>query len=302
MSVLEELQVAGSEVARTVAPAVVRVGRGPGRGAGVVVGPGAVLTNAHNVRGEQATVTFGDGRREVGALAGIDVDADLAVLRVETAAVAPLPWAPAGPELSAPVFAVTTPADTEVRVTFGTVSAVGRAFRGPGGRLINGGVEHTAPLARGSSGSPVVDGQGRMVGLSTHRLDEGFYLAVPADSELRDRVDVLVRGESPRRLYLGVALHRPHAARRLRAAVGLPERDGLLVRAVDDGGPAARAGVQAGDLIVEAGGVTMARPDDLFGVLADVEADAPLDLRLLRGTEELEVRVSFGENRTEGSA
>jgi serine protease Do len=302
MGVVEELEKAATGIATGVVPSVVRIGRGPGRGAGVVVAAGAVLTNAHNIRGDETTVTFADGRSERGSVAGVDVDGDLAVIRVDTGSAPPVTWNGGEVALGAPVFAVTTPASTGARVTFGTVSAVSRAFRGPRGHLISGGVEHTAPLARGSSGSPVVDASGRLVGINTHRLGEGFYLAVPADADLRSRVDALTRGESPRRVYLGVALARPGAARRARAAVGLPEREGVLVRGVDDGGPAGRAGVRVGDLIVEAGGTAVTSPDNLFAVLSSLGEGEALTLRVVRGTDEVEIRIGFGDTTEEGSA
>ncbi|MGH9918645.1 MAG: S1C family serine protease, partial [Nitrososphaerales archaeon] len=219
MAVLEELQQAVEKVAGAVAPSVVRIGRGPGRGGGVVVGHGAVLTNAHNLRGSETTVSFADGRAEVGSAAGVDLDSDLAVVRVATAGATALDWHDGEARIGESVFAVTSPAGAGVRVTFGTVSSSGRPFRGPRGRLVPGGLEHTAPLARGSSGSPLVDEEGRLVGINTHRLGDGFYLAIPADAQLRARVDALARGESPRRRYLGLALLPPPAARRLRAAV-----------------------------------------------------------------------------------
>ncbi len=301
---LEELQRAVATVGRSVGPSVVRIGRGPGRGAGVVVAPGTVLTNAHNLRGPQVTVTFADGREVRGAAAGVDADGDLAVVRVDTEGALAVVWGDAELELGTPVLTVTLPAGGAVRVTVGMVSAVGRGFRGPRGRVITGGLEHTAPLARGSSGSPLVDTSGRLVGLSTHRLGEGFYLARPADAALRERVEGLARGESPRSPYLGVAVLPSGAARRMRAAVGLPERDGLLVRAVDEGAPAARAGVRPGDLLVEAGGRPLARPDDLLEALGNVEVDGSLVVRLVRGVEELDVEVSFAPpaEATDGEA
>ena len=154
-----------------------------------------------------------------------------------------------------------------MRVTFGMVSGVERAFRGPRGRRVTGSLEHTAPLARGSSGSPVLDDEGRMVGLNTARLSDGLYLALPADAELRERVDALIRGESPQRLVLGVGIARAEVAAKLRASVGLPERDGLLVRSVEDGSPAAEAGVVVGDLLTTAGGDELADVDDLHDAL-----------------------------------
>jgi serine protease Do len=295
MSFEDELQQMVAGVTSGVAPSVVRIGRGPGRGVGFVVADGAVLTNAHNIRGAETTVTFADGRREVGDVSAVDIDGDLAVVRVGTGGAPTLAWSDTAAAIGSPVLSVTATAGAGTRVTVGTVSSVERAFRGPRGRRIAGGIEHTAPLARGSSGSPVVDSKGRLVGVNTHRLGEGFYIAVSADAELRDRVDALVRGESPRRPYLGVALYPRPAARRLRASVGLPERDGLLIREVDEGGPAGRAGLREGDLLLEAAGAPLASPDDLFGVLAGLAEGQTLTVRVLRGTEESEAVVSFEE-------
>ena len=217
------------------------------RGSGVVIADGRVLTNAHNVRGEQVTVTFADGRSAAGRLAGIDVDGDLAVIEVDTTGTTPLRWgAGDGLATGAAVFGAAASPTGGTRVTFGTVSAVARAFRGPGGRRIGGSVEHDAPLAPGSSGGPIVDADGNFVGLNTNRLGEGFYLALPADAALRERVDALGRGERVERPRLGVAIAPTHVASRLRRSVGLPERDGLLVRDVEDGSPAARAGIARG--------------------------------------------------------
>src|SRR5690606_12967560 len=152
----------------------VRIGRHGGRGCGVVVGEGLVLTNAHNLRDRTTEVTFAGGRAVQGRAAGVDLDGDLTVLRVDTGEAPPLPWAPVGgvgaPESAAGAAGVGDPdgpvgggatvlsvagvADGGVRVTAGTVSGRDRAFRGPRGRLVTGGVEHTAPVARGTSGSP----------------------------------------------------------------------------------------------------------------------------------------------------
>ena len=82
------------------------------------------------------------------------------------------------------------------------------------------------------------------------RADGGLILAVPADAAIRERVEKLGRGESPKRVRLGVAIAPPRVARRLRRPVGLPERDGILVRGVERGSAADRAGLERGDLIV----------------------------------------------------
>jgi S1-C subfamily serine protease len=305
MSILDELAAATARVAAAAGQAVVRIGRAEGRGTGVVIAAGTVLTSAHNLRGDEVTVSFPDGRSATGSVQGVDVDGDLAVVAVDTGAVGPIGWAAGpsesgtsdGPALGTPIFALALPAGASTaRVTFGTVSAVGRSFRGPRGRLITDALEHTAPLGRGSSGGPLVDTEGRLVGINTHRTGDGLYLAVPATAALRSRTEALSRGESPTRRRLGIALAPPYVARRLRGAVGLPARDGVLVREISEGGPGAAAGLQRGDLIVSAGGQPVDSMDALLTAVDGIGDAGTLALGLVRGADELEVVVTFPAN------
>jgi S1-C subfamily serine protease len=284
-----------TEAARTVlaaaSPSVVRIGRHGGRGCGVVVAEGHVLTNAHNLRDRTTEVGFADGRAVQGSVVAADVDGDLVLVAVDTAGAPPIAWAEAPAEVGAVAYAVARTASGGARLTVGLVSSVEGAFRGPRGRRVDGTLEHTAPLARGSSGSPIVDEEGRLLGLNTARLGQGFYAALPADADLRERVDALLRGESPRRRTLGVGVAPAEVAARLRASVGLPEREGLLVRSVDPDGPARAAGVQVGDVLTGASGAPLATVDDLHGAL-DAAGDQ-LELQLVRGADDLTVTVTF---------
>lgn len=292
MTFLEELGAAIARAAERGEPSIVGIGR-RFRGSGFVIGPGRVVTNAHNLRGDETTVTFADGRRETGRVLGIDAEGDLAVLAVETADLPGLEWSAATVAIGRPVLGAAFAPPSGARVTLGFVSAVGRAFRGPGGRRIGGSVEHTAPLAPGSSGGPLLDLDGRVVGIDTNRLGEGFYLALPADEALRERLEALARGESIRPVRLGVAVAPPFVAHRLRRSVGLAEVDGLLVRAVEPGGLAERAGIQEGDLIVEVAGQPADDVDALHDILAATEP--PFDIRVVRGTEERTLSVGGPE-------
>src|SRR3954466_371282 len=291
--VLEAIQEAVRGVAERVGPGVVGLGRGWGRGSGVVIGDGRVLTAAHVLRGDDVTVTFGDGRTAAGRVLGADADLDVAVVEVDTGGIAAVDW---GPEVvsalsaGAPVLALANPGGHGLRTTFGLVSATGRSFRGPRGRRIPGSIEHTAPLPRGSSGGPLVDPDGRLLGLNAIRREGGLILAVPADETLSKRVDALARGEGGERPRLGVALAHPRAARKMRAAVGLPEHDGLLVRGVVDGSPAASAGLERGDLLVAANGTPLSSIDDLFDALDS----GALTIRVLRGSDERDVEIKLG--------
>jgi serine protease Do len=289
VSIFEELSANLVRLGETVAPSIVGIGSRL-RGSGIVIADGKVLTNAHNVRGDEVTVTFAGGRTAVGRLAGIDVDGDLAVVAVDTAGATPVSWAgDDAPRPGTVVFAAAASPGGGARVTLGTVSAVERSFRGPGGRRIAGGIEHTAPLAPGSSGGPVLDAEGRLLAINTNRLGEGFYLALPADGALRNRAEALGRGESVERPRLGIAVAPGRVARRLRRSVGLPERDGVLVRDVEADSAAARAGIRDGDLIVEIAGQQITEVDQLQEALAS--ASMPFDVRVVRGTDERTVSV-----------
>jgi len=298
MTALEELSGAIRAVNDAAGSAVVGIGRGI-RGSGVVVADGRVLTNAHNLRGDEVTVTFRDGRSTRGTVRGVDPDGDLAVVDVDTSGAAALAFADGEPAIGDLVFGLAATGAGPARVTAGFVSSVERTFRGPGGSRIGGSIEHTAPLAPGSSGGPLVDAAGRLVAVNTNRVGEGFYLARPADAALRERVDALGRGESVERPRLGIAIAPPHVARRLRASVGLSDRAGLLVRGVEDGGPAARAGVREGDLLVEAAGKALDNPDTLPEVLA--QTGLPIELKIVRGDEERTVSVG-GSTDASGEA
>jgi serine protease Do len=292
---VQEQQDTIAEVAARVGPSVVGLGRGWGLGSGVVIADGQVLTAAHNLRREELTVVFADGSRETAELAGLDPDLGLAVLSVATGDAPAVTWEPADePGIGSAVVALANPGGRGLRATLGFVSSEARSFRGPRGRRVRGAIEHTAPLPRGSSGGPLVDPAGNLLGINSIRLDGGLILAAPANAAARERLLLLARGEAPVAHRLGVAVAPPRAARRMRRAVGLPERDGLLVRAVEEGGAADRAGIERGDLIVAAGGNAIDGVEALYNVLDGLPpSGGELELTVVRGTEERSVTASF---------
>ena len=293
MSVIQELQSAVAEAAATVGPSVVGLGRGWGLGSGVVTANGVVLTNAHVLRGEEVAVAFADGRTEHGRVAGADADLDLAAIAVDTGDAPAVAWDPERPGaagIGEPVFALANPGGRGLRATFGMVSATGRSFRGPRGRRIGGSLEHSAPLPRGSSGGPLVDAEHQLLGLNSIRIEGGLILALPADAAMKRRADALASGSAAARPRLGVAIAPARAARRMRAAVGLPERDGLLVRGIESDSPADKAGIERGDLLVGVNGTPLSSVDELFDAL---EAGKEIQVDLVRGIEERTVTVSL---------
>ncbi|MDJ0498225.1 MAG: S1C family serine protease [Acidimicrobiia bacterium] len=281
------------EVGDKVGAAVVGVGRRHHVGSGVVVDVNTVLTNAHNIHNRQVVITFADGRTETGSVAGIDGDGDLAVVEVDTGDVTPVEWSAAGVGLGSPVVGLANPGGRGLRVTVGYVSGLDRTFRGPRGRRISGSIEHTAPLLPGSSGGPILDESGALLGVNTNRLGEGFYLAITADAALRNKVQQLAKGETPPRRYMGVSVVPSRIAHKMRRAVGLPDVAGVLVRGVSPDGPADAAGICEGDLIVRVGETQIADVDDLHDALDAAPVDEAFRVVVVRGTDEVEVAVTI---------
>jgi serine protease Do len=289
MAALAELGSELKAIADKVGPSVVGIGNRWRGGSGIVLENGLVLTNAHNLHGDEVSVTFADGREAAAEVRGVDADGDIAVLAVDTGSAPALAWTDGVAAAGDPVVALGNGGGRGARATFGFVSGIDRSFRGPRGRRVRGAIEHTAPLLPGSSGGPVVDPEGRLLGINTNRLGGGFYQAIAADAALRVRITALGRGEAPARRRLGVGLAPSRVARHLRRAVGLPDRDGLLVREVEDDSPAAKAGIAEGDLLVAVGGTAISSADDLYDALA---GEGPLEITLVRGAEERTVTVA----------
>ena len=285
-------------MAEQVGNAVVGIGQRWGVGSGVVLGKGQILTNAHNVRGDEVSVTFPDGHTATGRVLGHDVDGDIAVIGVETGDLPAIEWATDGaPGIGAPVFALSNPGGRGLRVTLGFITGVERSFRGPRGRRITGSIEHDAPLLPGSSGGPVVSRRGTTAG--AEHPPSGRRL-LPGDPSGRDPPSAGGRAgprRVERRVRLGIGVAPSHVARGLRRAVGLPDAEGLLVRLVEDDSPASRAGLATGDLIVQAAGQPVRGMDDLFQAL-EAAADGVIELVILRGADERTVDVQLGAAAT----
>jgi serine protease Do len=271
-------------------------------GSGFIVGPDRVVTSAHNLRGgDKVEVHFGSGTSAEATPLGVDEEGDLAVLSVLTGGRSALAWEPGrGPRLGEVVIGLSRPRG-RLHAGVGFVSGTAVPFQGPRGRLLTGAIQHSASLVRGSSGGPLLDISGRLAGVNTHREGDGFYLALPAGTELKARIEALSHGEVPVRPRLGVALAPPRAARHLRQAVGLPPKDGLLVHAVEEGGPAARAGIRRGDLIVSLQGRPTTTLEELVAAL-EAASSGEVAVGLVRGAEELAVHVDLSGTGTTPSA
>jgi serine protease Do len=291
MALLRDIEDTVSAVVGQQGDSVVGVGSGWRFASGFVVADDRVLTSAHRVGDGEIAVHLADGESRAGTVAAVDRELGLAAIGVETEGLEALAWADADPVVGGAVVALAKPGARGLRASLGFVVAAGRSIRGPRGRRIDGAIEHSATLPRGAAGGPLLSADGRLVGINILRVEGGLILAL--GTSVRARVERLARGERTEPRYLGVAVAPPRVARRLQRALGLPERSGVLVRAVQEGTPADRAGLERGDLIVAAAGDEIEGIDALHQAVA--AAAGPLALTVVRGTDERQLEVELEE-------
>ncbi len=281
-------------------PSVVHVAtkgpRGAGTGSGVVVSPdGLVLTNAHVVAEAQALlVTTHDGRSLVARLVGEDAETDLALLRTETGHdLQPAELGDSGAlRVGQLAVAIGNPMGFSFTVTAGVVSALGRTLPGRGGRPIEDLVQTDAALNPGNSGGALVDSAGRVIGISTAIISgaQGLCFAVAADTA-RLVLGHLVRFGRVKRAQLGLAGQREEIPRRLARLHGLEQASGVLVAGVQPGTPAARAGLEPGDMVVSIGGHAATGVDSLLRWLTGERVGRITEVAFLRGGEMRRVTI-----------
>jgi S1-C subfamily serine protease len=287
-----------------VGPAVVSVQVGrqrhdgvvpAGAGSGVIVTPdGYLLTNQHVVqRAAQVGITLIDGDSIAATVIAEDPSTDLAVLR---AAGSGLPAAPLAGEAALRagqlVVAIGNPFGFEATVSAGVVSAQGRTLRAGDGRLIEGIVQHTAPLNPGNSGGPLVDARSRVVGINTAIIAaaQGIGFAVPAPTAEWVISEVLTHGRV-RRAYLGVAGRTRRLDRRLVRALELPADHALEIVTREPNTPAADSDLRIGDIIIAAQSQTIVGVDALHRFLSRWNIGDTLVLTILRRTQLLPLAI-----------
>lgn len=286
-------------VVDSIGPAVISVtgldGDRPGSGSGVLISSdGLALTNSHVVAGRsRLRAVTAEGDRLHADVVGDDPATDLALIRV---AARDLPHALLGDSgalrVGQLVIAVGNPFGLHSTVSTGVVSALGRSLRGPGGRLIEDMVQHTAPLNPGNSGGPLVDSRGRIVGINSAVVawSQGLGFAIPA-ATARFVADELVARGTVRRVYLGIAAGVAPLPRHLTRDHDLLNESAVGVTGVESGSPAVRAGLREGDLVVELGGRIINTIDDLHRTLARLSADAAVAATVIRDGKRLEITI-----------
>ena len=266
-----------------------------GGGSGFVFAPdGLVLTNSHVVEhAGRVRVTLPDGRVFGADVVGDDPDTDLAVLKVSA------------PDLHAAtlgdssrlrpgrlVVAIGNPYGLQHTVTAGVVSALGRSLRSRSGRLVDNVIQTDAALNPGNSGGPLVDSRGEVVGVNTAMIagGQGLSFAVPVNTA-RLVIPALLREGRVRRSFIGIGVQDVPLLRRVQRYFELAATSGVLVVSIEEGGPAATAGLRDGDIIVGLGDESVSGADDLHRLLTEQLIGQPVIVLVLRGAERLRLTI-----------
>jgi putative serine protease PepD len=290
---------AAESVYRRAAAGVVEIGAGGARGAlgtGFVVDDeGHIVTNQHVVSGAaEITVAFADGTEVSAEVNGTDPSTDIALLEVDVPAseLEPLELGRSGSlTVGQDVYAIGNPYGLERTLTAGIVSAVDRRIQAPNGYTISGAIQTDAAINSGNSGGPLLDEQGRVVGVTAQIESQtggnvGIGYAVPIDL-VKSVVEQLQASGSVEHAYLGVTVE---------PAPG--SSTGASIVEVRPGTPAEEAGLEAGDRVVSIDGEPIDSPEELTGLIGSRKPGDRLELEVERDGETRTVTVTLGERPT----
>jgi S1-C subfamily serine protease len=300
---LDAYSAAVTSAAGTAAPAVVHLEVGAARGARERRGTGSgffftpdglVLTNSHVVHGARSIrVTTLEGESCAADIVGDDPDSDLAVIRISAGGAPHVRFGRSGTlKIGQLAIAIGNPLGFEHTVTAGVVSALGRSLRASTGRLIDDVIQTDAALNPGNSGGPLVNARGEVIGVNTAIIPgaQGICFATASDTAQWVMGQLLQHGRV-RRAWIGVAGVNAPLARRIANHHDIENDSGVRVRSVEPGSPAARAGLEPGDLIVHYDGELVTGIDRLQRILNEHRVGRASELVLLRRAQKLTVSV-----------
>ena len=281
LDVFHQLDQALAAAVAAAAPSVVHVSRGHTGGTGIVLEPDLVITSSFHTP-DRTKVGIGqpDGTLDErdAEVIGRDPGTDVALLRVEGGGLVPAKLRDLdGLAVGNLALALGRPGRT-ARASLRAIGVLGPEVRTPAGGTLDRYVESDRQIPRGFAGGPLIDADGAVIGMNTRTLLRGADLAIPV-STLRRVVDELKQHGGVRRGYLGVGAY--------------PSAQGALVASLEDGGPAATAGILVGDILVEVDGVAVTGPDSLRSVLGD-RPGKTVKVVLVRGGAKQELDVAIG--------
>jgi S1-C subfamily serine protease len=292
--------------AEKVSPAVVNIevrqkredgkSQRAGSGSGFLITPdGLIVTNSHVVHGaDSIRVTMNDGHHSSADLVGDDPDSDLAVIRIGSSGLPHVAFAEAQAiRVGQLAIAVGNPLGFQMSVTAGVVSALGRSLRSRSGRLMDDIVQTDAALNPGNSGGPLVNSRGEVIGVNTAMIlpAQGICFAIAAGTAKHVATQLIAFGRV-RRSFIGVAGQNVTLPQRLIRELDILQTSAILVMSVEPGGPAQKAGVDEGDLIVGLDGRIIASIDDLHKQLSQARVGKECQLQIVRYGARLDLAIT----------
>ena len=264
---------------------------------GIAVAADLVLTADHVVeREEDIRLLLPDGSQSTATVAGRDPGTDLAVLRLEGASLLPAKHATQPARIGQLVLALGRPSPDGIQASLGVISAQNGPVRTARGGLLESYLRTDATPFPGFSGGPLVDASGLILGINTSGLAQGMSLTIPAGLAWATATALAQYGHI-RRGYLGIRSQPVALPVAQQQTLGRDQASGLLLVGVEEGGPAAQAGLLVGDILVGISGAPLVDPDDLLVHLGGAAVGQPVLLQVLRGGLPLEIAVIIGERK-----
>lgn len=268
---------------------------------GVQWQPGVIVAADHTIeREENIKVTLPDGRTVGATLAARDAGTDLAILRIEGES---LPNAQVGDSnelrIGHLVLAVARPGEHGLSASWGAISALGGPWRTWSGGQVDRMVRPDLTLYPGFSGGPLVDADGHVVGINTSGLSRNMTLTIPASTVNRVVEQLLSRGRISRG-YLGIAMQSVRLSDQTVSSLGLSSTKALVVVSVENNGPAEKAGVLIGDVVLAINGTTVTDTDGVQNVLDPERIGQNVTARVLRGGTPTDLTLTVGERPWKG--
>jgi serine protease DegQ len=290
-------------IVRKVEPSVVTISHDQGTGSGVIWSEdGVVVTNAHVVgEARQVEVAFFDGRRADARVRATDPNTDLAVVDVERSDLQPATFQENLPTVGELAVAMGSPLGFQNTITAGIISGLHREIPGSaeqGIRSLVDLIQTDAAISPGNSGGALVNGRGEVVGINVAYIPPeagavAIGFAIPGATTV-DIVGQLLRNGRATHTYLGI--QPGQVTRDVAAQLGLDRARGVVVLEVVEGGPAAEAGLQPGDVIVGMDDATVDTVEDLFGELRQRRPGTQARVTYIRNGRSQEATVTLAES------
>ncbi len=272
-----------------------------GSGSGFIFTPdGFILTNSHVVHNsKQIEVILSDGRKFNAALIGDDPDTDLAVIRIDHPGIRPAIFGDSGKiKIGQLVIAIGNPYGFQASVTAGVVSALGRSLRANTGRLIDNVIQTDAALNPGNSGGPLVNSKGEVIGVNTAAIlpAQNICFATAINTAKFIAAKLIMDGKI-KRSYIGIAGQDASIHRSIVRHYNLPYNKSIMVTSVEGNSPAEKAKVKDGDRIISFNSTPVTGIDDLHKMLTETQVGVKTGIKVLRGTENLDLEIIPLERR-----